>query len=818
MAYHPYLLICRLLPNRAKEAMVFQVDIRQQQVSTIFDDFEIAINAEEPPVNGSNVTVRYNRGIRTGNFSLSSVADAVGQLDAAIQQAEPLPSALERGGGLLFDALFSGRVLEAFRESITLAHGRQHGVRLRLYSELPSIIAVPWEYLYDHMNGSWLALHPMLSLVRALPLAAGDPLPVKGPLRVLVMLSAPTDLVQLDSVQEWANVEMATAAAAIDLIRVEPTYAALQEALRQPCHIFHFVGHGIFDEVSQQGSLALQTQDGTAEFIAMDQLSILLAGCKTLRLVFLNACQGAATGTRSAFAGIAQRLIQQEVAAVLAMQASIADDHALRFSQEFYSALADGLCVEEAVREGRKRINEVAWTWGIPAFYFQGTEPFAITPLDDVQKAAQLWQKVQSKLGEPSAPISQRNVIEQSRNLLNQILKLDSGHSGAQQYLQQLDNESKAVQLYMEGVAQQEQQHWREAHRALEQVERLFPNYRDTRSRLAEVLGKLDHTLPVAPPDERRRQFQPLLNALMEGRFVPFLGWDAVRFGRPPRDTWVKGQYPPDAVEIARELATRLGTPLEGLPSLIHVSQLTTLLDDEVALYERLYELIAADYPPTLLHRLLAELPSRLQAKHYPKRADWRLVIFSTALDDLLERAFLATGQPYHLFAYRHRLLDANGVVRPGGFVHIPPNGEAIEMITPNTYNNHDHDHYPLIVKLCGLHVTPDPDSVMVTEDQYLEYLPGQEIGSLLPATLLNQVKKRMFVFFGCTSQEWHFRLLWQRMKYQKSYLHAKAWAILAQPSEIELRFWDKLDKNIETLPVAPEVVVATINEWLDAL
>ena len=75
-----------------------------------------------------------------------------------------------------------------------------------------------------------------------------------------------------------------------------------------------------------------------------------------------------------------------------------------------------------------------------------------------------------------------------------------------------------------------------------------------------------------------------------------------------------------------------------------------------------------------------------------------------------------------------------------------------------------------------------------------------------------------MFVFFGCTSQEWHFRLLWQRMKYQKSYLHAKGCAILPQPSEIELRFWDRLDKNIETLAVAPEVVVATINEWLDTL
>jgi hypothetical protein len=106
----------------------------------------------------------------------------------------------------------------------------------------------------------------------------------------------------------------------------------------------------------------------------------------------------------------------------------------------------------------------------------------------------------------------------------------------------------------------------------------------------------------------------------------------------------------------------------------------------------------------------------------------------------------------------------------------------------------------------------------VVTEDQYLEYLPGQEIGALLPATLLNQVKNRMFVFLGCSSQEWHFRLLWQRMKYQNDSLHARGWAILSQPSEIEMKFWDRLDKNIDPLVIAPEEAMAYVNEWLDTL
>jgi hypothetical protein len=220
----------------------------------------------------------------------------------------------------------------------------------------------------------------------------------------------------------------------------------------------------------------------------------------------------------------------------------------------------------------------------------------------------------------------------------------------------------------------------------LEEVERLYPNYGDTRSRLAEVLGKLDGGPPLAPSSERRRKIHPILNAVEEGRFVPFLGCDAARFGRPAHDSWVRGQYPPDTGEIAHELAKRLGSPIQGLPSLIHVSQLTSLLEDDVVLFERLYDLYTINYPPTMLHRLLAELPGRLWKKEkYPKRPGWRLVIFSTAFDDLMERAFDEARQPYHLFAYRPRSLNANGVAQAGRFVHIRRAASRSRCLNPTS-------------------------------------------------------------------------------------------------------------------------------------
>lgn len=75
--------------------------------------------------------------------------------------------------------------------------------------------------------------------------------------------------------------------------------------------------------------------------------------------------------------------------------------------------------------------------------------------------------------------------------------------------------------------------------------------------------------------------------------------------------------------------------------------------------------------------------------------------------------------------------------MHPGRFVHIPPDGEPVELLSPATYIGHDSDCHPILVKLCGQGVTLEPEtSVTIAEDQYLAYLPMQEIGSLLPPDL----------------------------------------------------------------------------------
>ena len=368
----------------------------------MFDDLTITITATEPPASGANVTLLYAGTTEVGTFSLTALATQVAVLTTALHQGHPMTTALRNAGAEMFGALFSGPLFRTYTKASALAKARGHTLRLQINTQIPALVAVAWEYLYDRDLERWLALDGQLSLVRSLPVAGSDPLPVQGNLRVLVMIAAPSDLPALDSEHEWRNLQTVAASAAIELIRIDPTYAALQAALRQAPHVFHFIGHGalpsaneagrpatpqrhfstvpnpVRDAAQQEGRLALCDQHGQSVAMPASSLATLLGNCQSLRLALLNTCQGATPGAASAFAGVAQKLIQQGTPAVIAMQAPIGDDHAIRFSQEFYRALADGYGVEAAVGEGRKRINEVAATWGIPTLYFQGSEPFAI--------------------------------------------------------------------------------------------------------------------------------------------------------------------------------------------------------------------------------------------------------------------------------------------------------------------------------------------------------------------------------------------------------------------------------------------------------
>ena len=183
------------------------------------------------------------------------------------------------------------------------------------------------------------------------------------------------------------------------LVRVEwlttPTLQALQRRLRADTfHVFHFIGHGGFDEKTDQGVLVLQSAAGAAWLAPADPIASILRDHRSLRLVVLNACEGARQSRRDAFGSVAAHLVLGRIPAVVAMQFEITDEAALDFSEEFYTVLAQGQPVDVAVAEARKMIlgrpNEVEWA--TPVLYMRAQDGLLFDlsePVSEIQRPSQ---------------------------------------------------------------------------------------------------------------------------------------------------------------------------------------------------------------------------------------------------------------------------------------------------------------------------------------------------------------------------------------------------------------------------------------------
>ena len=282
-------------------------------------------------------------------------------------------------GDRLFTALFHDDLRSCLDKSLERAAGQGHGLRLRLHlTETPELLNLPWEYLYQRDNDRFLSLSIETPLVRYLDLTERiKPLEVSPPLHVLVMIASPGGYAQLDVEHEWANLHSALGdleeRGLITLHRLEKaTLSNLQSRLRKrEHHIFHFIGHGGFDETGQDGILLLEDTHGGGRPVSGRTLSTLLHDHRSLRLAVLNACEGAHTSHTDPFAGTAQSLVRQGIPAIVAMQFGISDEAAIILAREFYGALADNYPVDAALAEARKAIfaQDLGAEWGIPVLY-----------------------------------------------------------------------------------------------------------------------------------------------------------------------------------------------------------------------------------------------------------------------------------------------------------------------------------------------------------------------------------------------------------------------------------------------------------------
>jgi hypothetical protein len=269
----------------------------------------------------------------------------------------------------------------------------------------PALAGLPWEAMYDQAAAAYLCRQEQL--VRHVPVASvPTPLRIRPPLRILGVVSSPRGLPALDVDKERDHLARAlTRPASQGLAELHwaptATWADLQDLLLDgEWHVLHFIGHGDFDPVQDEGVLALERVDGRADLVAAHRLTDLLRQARPMpRLVVLNSCSGAAPGASDLFSGTAAALVRGGVSAVAAMQYEISDPAAVAFARGFYAAIARGRGVDDAVSSGRVAIlglGDRTLEWVTPVLYLRGhdsqlfTLPAPAEMADETQAYARL--------------------------------------------------------------------------------------------------------------------------------------------------------------------------------------------------------------------------------------------------------------------------------------------------------------------------------------------------------------------------------------------------------------------------------------------
>jgi hypothetical protein len=373
-----------------------------------YQDFEVTILPQQAgcfPVRVKS-PAGDDHGAFTLPFSEQELAELVPNLSLSVAQGTtrgpsgdaPPPESLtppEIVGAELFEALFTGRVRSLFDSSLGMLHSQTEvGLRIKLRidpdeaPELARVASLPWEYLYRRDTREFLSLSKYTPIVRYLEVPRPtEPLPLEGPLRILVVLASPKDQPSLDLAREKDLIGKALKkqqeAATVDFEFLEGpgTAMALRRKLEDRAyHVIHYTGHGDLDAASGEGLLCFEDSDGYTDRLPARKLMTLLRDYPSVRLVFLNACRTAAMaeegGRFDAFMGVAPALVMGGVTAVVAMQFPISDEAAHAFAEELYTQLAAAMPVDEAVSKARRAMQLQAdgQEWGTPVLFMRSSD------------------------------------------------------------------------------------------------------------------------------------------------------------------------------------------------------------------------------------------------------------------------------------------------------------------------------------------------------------------------------------------------------------------------------------------------------------
>ncbi len=217
--------------------------------------------------------------------------------------------------------------------------------------------------------------------MRGLPLDQRIPPPaLENSLHIVAIPSNPLDkdLPPLDITAEWMRLKEIThdVPYTISLERTRPPTIEQVRRLvaNQRNRVVHFMGHGGQHETG--AILCFEKENGELHPVTAREFVMRVRG--SVFLVTLNACVSATPGP-TIFSNLAAALVRQKTPYALGMRLSIHDDDARTFSRTFYSELASGVSVEEALFQARLTLanSPRSWVIGVPVLYTALTMPAA---------------------------------------------------------------------------------------------------------------------------------------------------------------------------------------------------------------------------------------------------------------------------------------------------------------------------------------------------------------------------------------------------------------------------------------------------------
>jgi hypothetical protein len=341
-------------------------------------------------------------------------ADGEMRLDrGALQAIENDASAY---GLALFDALFSGAIRRAYDRATGIAETRSgEQLRLRLWIDphAPELHALLWERLLELRQNtvSLLSTAAQTPFSRYTGLEIAVPAPISTrPIRMLVAIANPTDLIDQGMTPIDVDHEIDTLTSALDGLRrtgqlhvtllpgrtglnadirarleqigyvMRDTPTTLDTLVRELAtapgyHILHFLGHGAFSRAQGTTTLFLEDTNGFTDARRDTEIVAQLGAINPPpHLIFLGACDSAKRDPENAnpYVGLAPQLVQAGIPAIIAMQDTIAPQIARELSLDFYRDLLEHGCVDRALNHARLLLLENdPLAWSVPALFMR---------------------------------------------------------------------------------------------------------------------------------------------------------------------------------------------------------------------------------------------------------------------------------------------------------------------------------------------------------------------------------------------------------------------------------------------------------------